>query len=72
MNSKTMNKESPLKDSNGRISKSAANYRYADDPKQCCSNCDMIRGKGFDATCTAVRGIIHRAYTCDLWEAKKS
>lgn len=65
-------KPEPKKDANGRISKSDADYRYAEDPNKCCGCCDMLRGKGPDFTCTLVRGIIFPQYTCDYFEPKET
>ena len=52
------------------LSKAAANYRGADDPKFSCHACKFMLPRLAIGGCRFVRGVIHAEDTCDEFESR--
>jgi hypothetical protein len=54
------------------LSKAAANYRHADDPKFSCHECKFMFPRLAIGGCRYVRGVIHAEDVCDEFESRSS
>jgi hypothetical protein len=54
------------------LSKTAANYRRADDPKFSCHECRFMFPRLTVGGCRFVRGVIHAEDTCDEFKPRSS
>jgi hypothetical protein len=54
------------------LSKAAANYRHADDPKFSCHECKFMFPPLAIGGCRYVRGVIHAEDVCDEFESRSS
>ena len=54
------------------LSKSAANYRKADNPKFRCAECAFMFPRLAIGGCRYVRGVIHAGDTCDEFKPRRS
>jgi hypothetical protein len=52
------------------LSKAAANYRRADDPKFSCHECKFMFPRLAVGGCRYVRGVIHAEDICDEFEPR--
>jgi hypothetical protein len=54
------------------LSKAAANYRRADNPKFSCHECKFMFPRLAIGGCRYVRGVIHADDVCDEFESRSS
>ena len=54
-----------------RLSKAAANYRRADNPKSSCHECKFMFPRLSVGGCRYVRGMIHAEDTCDEFKSRR-
>ena len=53
------------------LSKSAAHYRKADNPKFSCAECAFMFPRLAIGGCRYVRGVIHAGDTCDEFKSRQ-
>jgi len=60
-----MGAEEPRRPKVQGLSKSAANYRRASDPRFSCAQCKFMFPRSAIGGCRYVRGVVHAGDTCD-------